>query len=264
MALFCHTIKMSLFYRILIVCTLLVVATPETNAQKRTKSSSEEDIAIAFYKTGGIQPNFKQWVEKSELYQDTPAARRDEVMDRELQRLASRYHSFNPKKNLLIIQTYAKIKAEEVIDPVKKTKSYSAEITFAKEPDAFFFPYVFQENNFAVMPLDLQKMMKTNLSEMEYQSIDDLSAKNKSYPFVLALRPTEAKTDEPIEISDVHQWILKTEIITADIWKENGALIWEYTSPGYIAPETKVLNELFELKDENAGRYGTIKPLQYE
>ncbi|MEM8833586.1 MAG: hypothetical protein AAGB32_03490 [Pseudomonadota bacterium] len=123
-------------YLTILFAGLLFLLPLSAQAQIGKKASSEEDIAIAFYKTGGIQPDLKSWVEESEIYRTTPLARRDEMMQRELQRLASKYSTFDPKDDVIVVQTKAKIKHVEEIDPVEKTSSYFAEITFARGPDA--------------------------------------------------------------------------------------------------------------------------------
>jgi len=262
MAVFCHTEEMRYFIIALLGLSLFIPHT--VNAQRLKQTSNEEDIAIAFYKTGNINPDLESWVENSNIYKNTPLARRDEMMQIELQRLASKYSVFNPAEDYLVVHTKARILPIEEVDPIDKSKTYFIDVNFAKEPDAFFFPYTYHEHHFAVMPFSLDEILRQEVTAEEYQRIDDITKKKDKYAFVIRLKTREAVTTAPVLFADLHYWVLKADIVSAEVWKSDGTLVWEYTLPGFMTKEGKVLNNLYDLKDESISPYGVVKPVNIE
>ncbi|MEM6810873.1 MAG: hypothetical protein AAF549_00220 [Pseudomonadota bacterium] len=254
-----------IFTPLFIFSLLFTVSFPNEAAfaQKKQTPVTDEDVAIAFYRTGDIQPSFADWAKNTKRYKATPLARREAVMEEEVMRIKSLYFNYIPSRDYLFIQTSANVRPYVVSEQGSENETYHLEINFSQDEDAFFFPYQYQENNFAVLPMNLDDMLNVEISKGLYEELEGKTRGFTSYPFTILMRPKEALTDRPLEYNGVPQWILKTEIASAEIWSRRGALMWEYTAPWYISPNVETLNKLYELKPDTAQNYGTIKALDF-
>jgi hypothetical protein len=232
-------------------------------AQSRVKFTTTEDVAIAFYKTGGTIPNFENWVKKREPYSTTPWARREALMQTELTRLNNAYLNFNPKEDLLVIRTFVRMEPSETMDD-EGLKTHHLNAEFMNAPDAMYFPYDFLDERFIVMPHKLDLIMKSKISESDYNSLKTNLPQSSRNTMIVKLRVTEADTNQPYMIDGLEQWVLKAEIATVEIWSPRRTLLWEYSAPWYLSPNTKVLNNLYEKGPIFSPEKGIIKPLPLE
>ncbi len=266
----CHTT--SIMKKILqISCYVLLCAflmpsvynTADAQLRDRQKYVTEEDIAIAFFKAGNITPNIKSWIELNEPYKSTPWARRGLVMETETKRLQSKLREYDISKKDLRLRTFAKINLEtkqmENERGVIIEKHY-LNIDFLNNPDAFYFPYSYSNENYALMPFGLQEMMREEISKEEYEFYNDITNPNSKYSFILNLRAREAMTEHPIELDHNQLWVLKTNIASAELWSDKNNLIWEYTAPWYTSPQLKELQDIYDLKPRLSESIGNVKP----
>ncbi len=239
------------------------------NAQLRDKQKfvTEEDVAIAFFKTGDITPNIQNWIELNEPYKSTPWAKRGLVMEAEQKRLQAKLRDFDISTKDLRLRTVAKINLEtkqDVNDMGEGIKKYFMNISFLNSPDAFYFPYFYSNENYALMPFGLQQMLREEISIEEYKFFDDLTNPNSKYAFILNLRAREAMTQHPIALDGTEQWVLKTNIASAELWSDKNNLIWEYTAPWYTSPQLKELQDIYDLKSKSSDSIGSVKPFLVE
>ncbi len=239
----------SVLYTILAFLLLLIFFPLSAKAQKQLEFSTTEDIALIFYKTGGIIPNFERWIKERAPYNLTSPARREEMMKKEKNRLQTTYRDFNPEKNLFLIRSTVRLSTEEHQDK-EGNKTYSLQSTFTKAPDALYFPYNFLGTNIIVMPHKMDVLMKSAISKRQYDLINKTTNKNANNTMILRLRAYEADTTKPYEIDNIQQWVLITEIATLEIWNKDGIFLWQYSAPWYAAPEMESLNKLHSLKRE--------------
>jgi len=261
---------MSKFYQIkfvAILCLSLFIALniPSTvQAQNSRTLSQTEDVAIAFYKTGDITPDFEQWIKKTSPYRDTPAAKRPKVMEEQLTRLINKYDGYNGDADSLKLRALVELDPQEHVvvseeNDMVKDISHSLKIDFKYAPDIFYFPFEHADQTFTIMPFNLEEILNVTIDEDYYEFFSEVSQSNDKLYLHLSMKPREAVTDRPVEIDGTNQWILKTDIATAEIWKRD-RLIWEYTAPWYIAPELKVLQDMYDFKPKNSDNLGSVKP----
>ncbi|MCI5060114.1 MAG: hypothetical protein MRY79_03475 [Alphaproteobacteria bacterium] len=213
-------------------------------AQGITRFSTSEDVAIAFYKTGKIIPNFERWVRQSEDYRAAAVARKPEKLEKELTRLQNKYNGFDPRRDLIILRSYVRLLPDKQKD-ADGNDIYNMTIEFLNAPNALYFPYDFLGERIAVMPYRLDQIMKPNLTPSEYKRIKEgirLSAKNT---MIIRLRPRESDLSHPHKIDGMEQWVFKTDIISLEIWDKRGNFLWEYNATDYTPPETNKLQGLF-------------------
>ena len=137
-------LKTSPVFSVLIaMCLIFLISTPAiSQISKRIKFATTEDIAIAFYKTGGIIPNFEKWIKERDPYRHTQWARRDEVFQQEMSRLQLAYKNYNPKEDFLLIRTFVRLDPSKTVDD-EGNETYHLKTVFLEAPDALYFPYDF-------------------------------------------------------------------------------------------------------------------------
>jgi len=247
-------------FALLLLALLFCGAIKLGYAQNIIKFASSEDIAIAFYKSGGKIPNFERWVKETAPYNLTPWARRAEMMQQEKSRLQLAYRNFNPEKDFLNIRTFVLLKPEEQID-AKGQKTYSMTMTFSEAAEALYFPYEWLGERIVVMPHKLDKLMTTSLSAAQYDLIQRALPSSAKNTMIVQLRATEGDLSRPYDIDGLQQWVLKAEIVALEVWSKQGSLLWEYTAPWYVSPRTKKLNNLYNERPSGSVQKGAVKSL---
>ncbi len=247
-------------FGLLILTLLLGSVFTSAQAQKRLKFSTTEDIAIAFYKTGGKIPNFDRWIKEREPYSTTPWARRAAMLKQETSRLQLAYQNFKPNKDFITIRTFVNLAPQEQKNKAGE-KTYTLPITFSGAPEALYFPYDFLDQRIVVMPSKMDKVMKAQITESDYRRITEALRTSAKNTMIVRLRTTESDFSKPYLIDGIPQWVLKTEIVSLEVWSKQGRLLWEYSAPWYISPNTTQLNNLFEKRPSGSGEKGAVKPL---
>lgn len=227
-------------------------------AETVDKNFNAEDIAIAFYKTGGIVPNFKTWITEREPYNITPAARRRNVMKEELLRLQTAYKNYDPETDFLIIKTSAYLIPEKT-QIGEDEFEYRIKVAFDKGENTPYLPYEFLEQNIMVIPDHFETSRYDIATKGEYDRLKTFE--NKLLPIILRLKPNEADFTHPYKVDGIEQWAFATDIISMESWDGDGLLFWEYTKPGYVSLNQQKIKKLFDMRPENAESKGTEKPV---
>ena len=238
---------------------ILILFSFSAQAQQDQKASTAEDVAIAFYKLGGITPKFTNWITEIDPYIHTPVARRPMVMEQERERLNKAYQNFRASEDFLIVLTKANLiptaHQERIKDKEGKQeiiKHYNLEIDFGQNVDLFYIPYEFAGQNFMVVPDKIQSLTHHTLHEFDYNRIRTNTTQKKAVPLILRLKPYDADIEKPYNVDGLDQWALKAEIVSMETWDRKGSLIWEYSAPWYVSPNSKKIKKLYqERKDDN-------------
>jgi hypothetical protein len=229
-------------------------------AQPKVSFVSAEDVAIAFYKTGEVVPNFKNWITARAPYNLTPVARRKRMMKAELLRLNTAFQEFDPEKNLLSIRTAAHL------EPFTKENEdgeiiYGLTLRFDKSNEVFYLPYEFLKQNIMIVPQKLQFLKTRQISEFEYNRIKSLPVHKKGHPVTMHLKPRKADFSHPYDVDGLAQWAFTVDIASMELWDQKNELIWEYTAPWYLSPYQKKIQTLYDNNIENRSSQNAIKDL---
>lgn len=201
------------------------------------KISSTEDVVIAFYKTGGHQPDFERWIKERDPYRTTAPFLRPETMEKEMVRLKKAYASFDPQEDFLILK--ANIFARLLQETDKKNPEKTAhflEMSF-KAGEAGYFPYRFLDKRFAVVPDNLRDYLRLEIPEGQFTHLaQQLGNEGAAVTMILQLRPLKADMKAPYQVDGYEQWAFLTRIAAISVWDRAGRFLWEYTAPWYMAP----------------------------
>ncbi|MEZ5903536.1 MAG: hypothetical protein R3D88_09610 [Alphaproteobacteria bacterium] len=253
-------------YIITLFILILLTGVRQSAAQERLTPADAEDVAIAFYKTGGLVPNFKNWIEEREPYNLTPLALRPQVMEEELLRLNTAYKNFNPEKDFLIVKTTALLKTQKNVVVVTdeqgeetEKNEYELIIRFDQKSDVLYFPYQFLEQNIMIVPLKLKDLKTTPLNKLDFERIRGATSENIPVPFILRLRAQKADIEQPYEVDGFDQWALSTEVVSMETWNENGSLLWEYSAPWYVSPHSEKIHKLYDEREKQELEFDETK-----
>ena len=247
-------------YLAAVILLLLICFYQPATAQNRVTFSSTEDIAIAFYKTGGSIPNFERWTKERKPYNLTPWARREAMLKNEMTRLKLAYRNFDPKGDFLTIRTFVDMDPQEQVGEDEEV-TYKLPITFSEAPDALYFPYEFLGERIVLMPYSMEKVMNGEITEAQYEFITDALRHSAKNTMIVRLRANEADLSRPYKIDGLYQWVFKTDIVSLEIWSKQGRLLWEYTAPWYTSPNTVKLNNIYNDRPTESPERGAVKPL---
>lgn len=232
----------------------LAVAT-DARAQMREKPSSEEDVAIAFFKTAGTNPDFDLWAKGTQEYKTTAPARASEYLFREKQRLMRLWQKYDNQEPIIDVKAPVLLEVKTTTDE-KGDESYWMYISFGKE-EAAYFPYKFQEYQIAVIPQMIETLMIQPLQKEQYQMILR-EFENKAIGngmMYMQLKPVKAYIHQPYKIDNKDQWALLADIATMSIKSmKSGTPYWTYSADWYTSPVTEELRDLFQTPSQGVAQ----------
>lgn len=233
---------------ILLGSASLAHAQDQTNAGK-WKASSIEDMAIAFYKTGGVKPSFTNWAKEMDPYLSTAQARREEVLSKEVLRLRTKYKEYDPDNDLLLIKTDALIHFDGTRGPQTMRLEF-------RKGHIDHFPYQFLDQVIAVVPHKIQDLMVTEVTEEQAEFIRKNTRRTpRKGLMVIELAPKQADLSRPHDLDGTMQWLFLTDVVHLSLWGKGGVRVWEYNNPAYLTAANKEFEDLFTQK-----RDSTLKP----
>lgn len=228
----------------LLACLLITLMAKPSLAQSSKKYASSEDVAIAFYKTANIKPNFENWVKKQEDYRHTPLGLRPEFMASELARLQNSYNTFNPETDYLTVRTTATIQTNEITLNEGETIQ-TISLNFGDSESATYLPYSFMDKNIMVIPDKFNKLKTHRINKIDYALLNNHLEHIKPRPFIMQLKAVKSDTNKPYNVDGIDQWAMITEIVSMETWNSDGSLLWEYSAPWYVAPNEQKIRNLY-------------------
>ncbi|HEU4838756.1 MAG TPA: hypothetical protein VFS88_05020 [Micavibrio sp.] len=235
--------------RILFVSLLFLLLHAPTNAaaQMKVEPSDKEDVAIAFFKTAGINPDFEKWAKGSQEFKTIASARVPEFLYDEKQRLLREWKKYDAQDPIIDVKATIHLEIKTMQDQ-EGEESYWMYISFGRD-DAVYFPYEYQEYKIAVIPQMIETLMIQPLQKEQYQMIlQDMEGKRTGDAVIfLQLKPVKAYVHQPYKIDNQDQWALLTDIATMSVksWK-TGSPLWNYSADWYTSPVTQELKDLYQ------------------
>ena len=244
-----------LSFALLIFFTASFLAAPPIQAsQNALAPSSAEDVAIAFYKTAGTRPDFKQWAKKTDEFKTKSVTETQNYIEKENQRLLKKWIQFDNTDSIININFSAKavIKALPLENP-ESSPIYNFHIII---PDAqkTYFPYVFQEIPIAVIAQDFEQLLNHKIEETQSLFILENMSINREEPvnINISIKPQKSYTDKPERINGIDQWILMGQITSMRVvaTKSSETLLY-YGAPWYTSPAGKELQNVYNKRLED-------------
>lgn len=233
---------------------------PSVKAQTNTKASTAEDVTIAFYKTGNIVPNFKDWIKEREPYRSTPLGRRPQIMGAEINRLSQKYKAFDTQQNLITVKTSATLQPIEMPNGQNQS-DYILNISLNDHKDVLYFPYEFLNQNIMMIPNNFDKAKAHIISKTQFTHIQSHLRKDKRNTLIIRLKADKADFKHPYMVDNLAQWSFKTNIASMAAWTDDDILIWEYTAPWHMSPQQQQMRQLYQNRPNQINKNGVQKPV---
>ena len=226
---------------------LLFISTPTLSETRAIKTSSSEDVAMAFYKTTGEKPSFDKWIKGTAPYNLTPMARREEIYAQEYERLSKRWIGTKGDNEYLVIKAWVSAHTYEqpsATDPSETTPFIGIKFSAG---DVDYFPYEFLGENFALVPQDMTARLTAPLPREQFNFLNqEIGPQGARLMMLIELKPVRADTNETYKIDKQEFWALLTDVAALSIWSKSGTLLWEYSAPWYTTAIQSDLQNLYQ------------------
>ncbi len=235
----------ALFWTILSF-TLLFSSLP-ARAELNDGAAIGEDVAIAFFKAAGENPDFDLWAKKTMDYRRAPPARAQGVLEREKQRLMVRWRDYNQDEDTLTVRGNVGIELKSTLDE-DDVQRYWMYITF-KAGDVTYFPFRFHDYKFAVIPQQIETLMIQQVTLEQFNLMRADFSNNTTGPayLYLQLKPFKAYMQQPYRIDDLDQWALLCDIASMSIVSmQKSGTMWTYAADWYVSPATEGIRDLYK------------------
>lgn len=241
-----RTISLLSPLRIVVLVSLLVIAVQPARAGiEELKPSTSEDIAIAFYRFVDAQPDFRRWIEASEVFQSTEAVNRAVIYQTEKRRLVGKFREIAPRTQLFTIEVPVVVKITKVLEATNKP--YLLEF-LPRIDEVSYFPYSIADIWFAVIIRDLDTFLSQRIEEWEYVRLirawPQLGSRTEKMNLRAHVKITDADARAPVLLDGQHQWLMMTELASMSLWRADD-FVWEYQAPWYETPTETELKKLF-------------------
>ncbi|PZO85398.1 MAG: hypothetical protein DI626_07505 [Micavibrio aeruginosavorus] len=216
-------------------------------AQSSFATSTNEDVAIAFFKTANVKPDFMKWAKESREFKVAAPARVDDFLFMESQRLSRRWKEYDPETSLIRVGATVSVVLEHLAAK-DGGEIFRMTMSFDKG-DVTYFPYEFQDYKFAVVPQKIETLLRQNISREQYDLIttDFKGETVGSAKMELQLKPVQSYLQQPYMLDGVEQWMMLTDTVTLALKSpRSGAALWTYGAEWYVSPVTREVQDLYK------------------
>lgn len=217
-------------------------------------SSQIERGVFAFFHLGQKSPDFDFWVKSGQRYKELPESDKEDFLINETIRLGSGYGQFDPKKDVLHIETIVQVH----YTPPVGDQPARIFFQFPEQDDEYIptFSYPYGHNEWVSLIVNrLAFFADISLKQEHYEVIKEkLPEPNNNYDALITIdvRPTNADHSAPIKIGTMSQWIMIGDIAYMKCEfksdkTDSMVQLWDFVAPWY-AEEYKLKNLPEDLK----------------
>ena len=232
--------------------TLFLVSSNASQAQTGVEPSSGEDVAIAFFKTAGTNPDFDKWAKGGQAFKKIAPARASDFLFDEKQRLMRLWQKYDSVDPIIDVTSNVLIELKTTADE-EGNQFYWMYLSFGND-DVVYFPYEYQEYKIAVIPQMIETLMIQQIQKEQYDLMlaEFQNKTSGEAKLSLQLKPVKAYIHQPYKIDGQEQWALLTDIATMSI-KSHQSLtpFWNYGADWYMSPVTEELRDLYQASGTN-------------
>lgn len=229
---------------LLMVFFSLTVLTPSAQAVE-IPASTPEEVAIAFFKTDGITPNFEFWARNSDTFKRTAPTRVAKYVEGEKRRLSDIWHNYNPEEDFIVVKTRVDLNIS-ARTPKDQPQEYWLNIQFI-EGDPSYFPIIYQNYKFALIPQKMETLLRQSLKREQFDVLHQSLGATQGYAdLYVQLKPVRAHTNQPFIVDGEERWMLLCDVIGMEIKREKSEdAIWNYSADWYVSPVREELQDLY-------------------
>ena len=243
------------------LAAFLVLAAASGSAQallSKGEYSEEEKVGFAFYKLGGIKPDFDSWAKNTNAYFNTLPAQKSQFLQDEISRLEQGFHNFQTDEDMVVVRSPVEVVTSDFASPDPKYTQMGitkhSVIVLENAPSAYL-PFQIVNTWVAIIPHDYSSFINMYLTDEQFEKLrkslnyrDRFKEIRFQGDIELILRPVTVDVDKPIKIEGKDMWLMGAEIASMTIWERNDKekIIWEYSAPWYVTGSSKQLLNLYD------------------
>lgn len=235
----------------MVICACLILLSVFPANAVTQRYSVAEQVGFAFYKLGGAQPNFDQWIEAMDGYQTIREQDRPTYKAAQRQRLAEGFAEYNLSQSRIdavadIILTIPKVSPEQ-ISLLGGKRPMTIRLA---EVESNYIPYYIGGQWIVMVLQNMEQFNEILLPEHEVEHIRRHLSVQDDQPLPIQVRlivePTQADMTSPVALPKADAWLLAAKILNFEIWsKESGAYVWGYQDQNFMHDEQRELLNLY-------------------
>ncbi len=226
-------------------------------AQDIVNAASSEDVAMAFYVSAGIKPDFDTWAKESEAFKYQSVTEVRSFLQGEKLRLERKWQDMHKDDALLTVRTRTPIVIEADMNKKETDPDSYTMAILPEQGEALFFPYAYAGKHFAVIPKQIEKILLHRISRETAIALTKLIEQDddKSVMIDFTVRPATAYADKPYKIGNEEQWALAGDVVSISIMPPEGGLpIWQHMADWYVTPKGRELRDIYRTNTTPAGQ----------
>jgi hypothetical protein len=234
-----------LLYSGIVVCTLFF--SPPAKSQTEAEISSSEDVAIAFFRTAGANPDFGLWAKNHEEYKRQSETRAADFLFKEKQRLIKRWQDYEQDRDLITVHMTVNIALEQL--PSEESENHYLMHMDFEQGSLTYFPFEYQDYKIAVIPQRLEKFLKQEITPAQYASMNEVVGKDSegTVDAFIQMKPTKSYISQPYMIDNHEQWAMIADIVVLSLRAPSDQrILWNYGADWFVSPVTKELRDLYK------------------
>lgn len=214
-------------------------AQAETSSYERqiiTKPASRnDDVGVAFMKTAGNFPDFTKLVENSPEYRALDAPEQPAYLAQAVEKLQAKYLAFTPRQSDLIIR----LKVNALFRRLENGMG-TLKITIPGATGQTYFPYFFADTPIALLVDGFDAFQDITLSKEEADIVYATLALSGAATLILQLYPVAADDTKPLQLDNVAQYPLLSEIGYIGLVNKRAEQIWAWKNAKYSGPKKNI------------------------
>jgi hypothetical protein len=191
------------------------------------KSSSNDDVGVAFLKTANNYPDFNKIVEMSEDYKTLDPLAQKDYQSKMVGKLQSSFLAFSPQNSDLIIRVKANVLFRKLANGEGTLKMK----TLLEDP--VYFPFYFGGYPIALIIKDMEAFRNLSLSKEETDLVYSRLSLDGNMTLLLQIYPIAADDEKRIVLDDIEQHPFLAEIGYIGMLNDRADQIWAWRNAKY-------------------------------
>lgn len=200
------------------------------------KSSTNDDVGIAFLKTADNHPNFEKIIEASETFKNMDPLAQKDYKFKMASKLENSYLAFSPQSSDLIIR----VKANVLFKKLENGEGTLKLNTLLEDP--VYFPFYFGGYPIALIIKDMELFRNITLSKHETDLVYTRLSLSGDITLLLQIYPIAADDVKKIRLDDIEQHPLLAEIGYIGMLNDQAEQIWAWRNSKYQNKKIPTIN----------------------
>jgi len=177
-------------------------------------------IALLFYRMTGHELDFASWAQDNNAYRDAPDGEKEKILNTQKDKLQSIFYDINPDEQIVV-------ELNTTISGLDKAKIGFYISSFRPE---LFFNFTYLSNNYAVVPLGVEKykwFLPTKAELKHIKAAGAIISQETPVDIQFIMTPKSADGRAPATFGKTQHWLLSAQIEEIQVWTKDGKILWQ-------------------------------------